>query len=320
MHVVVTGANGFIGRSIAMRLRERGDTVVGVDLTAAPERHVVAGDVSHPGKWQRSFAGADLVVHTAALVSNVPTLAEAWRVNVRGTRHVLDAAVLAKVPRLVHISSVRVFSDLGFPDGVTEDHPVRPDGNPYVDTRVASEQVALQSHAAGEIAVTVVRPGDVYGPGSRPWTVLPVEMIKKNRFLLPAMGRGVFSPVYVDDLLDGVLLASASPTAAGQVYTIGGAEAVSCREFFGHYYRMLGKRGPVVVPTGAALAAARVASTSARLLRQNTELNTVTVRYLCRTGTYSIAKAHSDLGYQPRVTLSSGMERTQAWLAEQGML
>ena len=320
MHVVVTGANGFIGRSLATRLRERGDTVVGVDLHVATEDQVVAGDVSNPGEWQRSFTGADLVVHTAALVSNVPTLAEAWRVNVRGTRNVLDAAVLAGVSRFVHISSVRVFSDLGFPDGVTEAHPVRPDGNPYVDTRVASEQVVLQAHAAGEIAVTIVRPGDVYGPGSRPWTVLPVELIKKNRFLLPAMGRGVFSPVYVDDLLDGVLLAADSPAAVGQVYTVGGAAAVTCREFFGHYYRMLGKHGPIVVPTGAALAAARAARTSARLLGLDTELNTVTVRYLCRTGTYSIAKAQSQLGYQPRVDLSVGMDRTRAWLTGRGLL
>ncbi len=80
---------------------------------------------------------------------------------------------------------------------------MRPDGHTYVDTKIASEQVVLQAHAAGEIECTVIRPGDVYGPGSRPWTVLPVDAIRQNRFFLPAMGRGIFSPVYVDNLLDG---------------------------------------------------------------------------------------------------------------------
>lgn len=320
MRVVVTGASGFIGRSIAARLRHGGDSVIGVDRQPSAVDQIVAGDVSVPGDWQRAFAGADLVVHTAALVSNAPTLADAWTVNVLGTRNVLDAAVRAGMPRFVHISSVRVFSDLDFPDGVTESHPVRPDGNPYVDTRVASEQAVLQAHAAGEMAVTVVRPGDVYGPGSRPWTVLPVEMIKKNRFLLPAMGNGVFSPVYIDDLVDGVLMASHSPAAEGQVYTIGGGVGVPCKEFFGHYYRMLGKRGPVVVPTAAALAAARAAGAPARLRGRDTELNSTTVRYLCRTGTYSIAKARNQFGYTPKIDLGAGMEHTRAWLAEQKLL
>ena len=72
---------------------------------------------------------------------------------------------------------------------MTEDHPIRPNGVPYVDTKVASEQVVLQAHAAGELACTVVRPGDVYGPGSRPWTFWPVEELARGRLLLPAMGE-----------------------------------------------------------------------------------------------------------------------------------
>lgn len=320
MRVIVTGANGFIGRTVAARLRQRGDAVYGVDLHASPTNAVAAGDICTPGAWRQSFEKAELVIHTAALVSNAPTLDDAWRVNVIGTRNVLDAAVAAGASRFVHISSVRAFSDLGFPDGVTEAHPVRPDGNPYVDTRVASEQVVLQAHAAREIAVTIVRPADVYGPGSRPWTVLPVEMIKMNTFALPAMGNGVFSPVFIDDLVDGVLLASDSTAAAGQVFTVGGGIGVRCKDFFGHYYRMLGKRGPVVLPTTAAILAARAASAAARLAQRDTELNATTVRYLCRTGTYSIAKARRELGFEPRVGLLDGMNRTRTWLAAQGLI
>ena len=95
--------------------------------------------------------------------------AAVWDVNVMGTRHALDAAVRAEAQRFVQLSSVLAFS-WDFPDGVDERHPVRPNGAPYVDTKVASEQVVLQAHAAGEIACTVIRPGDVWGPRSRPWT------------------------------------------------------------------------------------------------------------------------------------------------------
>lgn len=318
--VFITGANGFIGRALAAHLLERGDDVCGVDIRPDPSRGVVAGDISAAGDWQDAVAGADVVLHTAALVSNVPTLDEAWRVNTLGTRRVLDAAVAANVGRFVYVSSVRAFSDLGFPDGVTEEQPLRPDGNPYVDTRIATEQAVLQAHAAGEIPVTIVRPGDVYGPGSRPWTILPIEMIKANRFILPAMGKGIFSPVYIDDLVDGILRAAEVPDAAGQVFTLSGGVGVTCSEFFGHYYRMLGKRGPVVVPTRVAIGLAHGFETVSGLLRTSTEANPTSVRYLCRTGTYSIDKARRILGYDPKVDLDEGMRRVQGWLTEQGMV
>ncbi|MEB3370023.1 NAD-dependent epimerase/dehydratase family protein [Saccharopolyspora mangrovi] len=225
---------GFIGRALATRLRARGDVVRGVDFIADPSAQVVAGDISTPGTWQDHAADCDLVVHTAAVVSNAVDPDTCWRINVLGTRNVVEAAARGGARRLVHLSSVRAFSDLRFPDGVTEDHPVRPDGNPYVDTKIASEQVVLQAHGVREMPVTVIRPGDVYGPGSRPWTLIPLELIRANRFVLPAMGKGIFSPVYIDDLLDGLLLAAAHPQAAGQVFTISGGTEVRCREFFGH--------------------------------------------------------------------------------------
>ncbi len=320
MKVFITGASGFIGRTIAARLRARGDEVSGVDFVADTEANVVAGDITEPGAWQDHAQGCDLIIHTAAIVSNAEGMDAQWRVNTVGTRYALDAAVRGGATRFLYLSSVRAFSDTGFPDGVTEAWPVRPDGNPYVDTKIACEQVVLQAHAAGEIAVTIVRPGDVYGPGSRPWTIIPVQKIKQKQFVLPAMGNGIFSPVYVDDLVDGIILAAEHPDAAGQVFTISGGIGVPCKEFFGHYYRMLGKRGPVVVPTAAAVAATGAFATAAGLARQKTEINPISVRYFTRTGTYSIDKTRRVLGYEPKINLAEGMFRTQQWLAEKGRL
>jgi nucleoside-diphosphate-sugar epimerase len=319
MRVFVTGAGGFIARALTTELRAQGHTVTGMDLHADPAAEIVAGDITEPGSWPDS--PADLFLHTAAVVSNGVGLDEQWRVNVHGTRLALDAAVRAGATRFVHFSSIRAFSDLGFPDGVTEAHPVRPDGSPYVDTKIASEQVALQAHAAGEIAVTVVRPGDVYGPGSRPWTLMPLELIRKNQFLLPAMGRGIFSPVYIDDLVDGVLRAATTPDAAGQIFTLTGGAGVSCREFFAHYYRMLGKRGPLGLPTAVAVAVATAAGRApGRKAGAGAEFNAVSMRYFTRTGTYSIDKARRVLGYHPRVDLAEGMRRTEAWLRAQNLI
>jgi nucleoside-diphosphate-sugar epimerase len=320
MKLFVTGARGFIGQAVAKRWADSGGPTAGVDLADDPEREVIAGDITVRGSWERALTDAGVVIHTAALVSNAYDLDTSWRVNVLGTRNALEAAATAGVKRFVHISSVRAFSDLGFPAGVTERHPVRPDGNPYVDTKIASEQVALQAHAAGEIEVTIIRPGDVYGPGSRPWTLLPLEIIRSRRFLLPAMGRGVFSPVYVDDLVDGLLLAATRPEAAGHVFTIAGPSPVTTREFFSHYFRMLGRRGPICAPTSVAVGAARLVGAAERLRGERTEINAASMLYLARPGGYSIEKARRLLGYEPTVDLDEGMRRTEAWLREQSLL
>jgi nucleoside-diphosphate-sugar epimerase len=314
--VFVTGAAGFIGSALVRGCRLAGMTAAGVDRVAPTgDPELVAGDTLEPARWQHALAGVDVVVHTAAVVSNAVDLDEQWRVNVLGTRRVLQAAAAAGVRRFVHLSSVRAFSDLGFPDGVTEDHPVRPDGNPYVDTKIAGEQVVLQAHAAGELETVVIRPADVYGPGSQPWVVKPLDLMASGQFLLPAMGRGVFSPLHVDDLVRGLLLAIEHPAAAGQVITLTGPRPVSTREYFGALARAAGRRGPVLVlPTVVGVGLAAVADRVNRARGRRNEVNPGTVRYLSRTGSYSGEKARRVLGYRPEVDLDQGMAQVADWL------
>jgi nucleoside-diphosphate-sugar epimerase len=306
VRVFITGADGFIGGALAERLRADGHEVAGVDLAD--------GDIAVPGPWQRRARGCDLAVHTAAFVSLRDEPEAAWRANVLGTRHALDAAVTGGAKRFVHLSSIVVFGNR-FPDGVSERHPVHPNGVPYVDTKIASEQVVLAAHAAGEIECAVVRPGDVYGPRSRPWAVLPVEEMKANRLVLPARGRGIHSPVYVDDVVEGIRLAATSPAAAGQIFTITGAEAVQTRDFFEHYARLLGKS----VRTAPTPVVAALAAVAGRLSR-GSEVTPAAVRYMTRTGGYSIEKARTLLGYEPAVELEEGMRRTADWLRAEGLV
>jgi nucleoside-diphosphate-sugar epimerase len=318
--VCITGASGFIGRSLAERWRTQGAEVTGVDRVADPGHGVVEGDISRPGPWQQAAEGCDVVVHTAALVGMPTDVSAFWDVNVRGTRLALEAARDGGASRFVHLSSVVTFG-FDFPDGVDERWPVKTVGVAYVDTKVASEQVVLQAHAAGEVAATVIRPGDVYGPGSRPWTVLPIELLKRRQFALPAWGRGIHSPIFVDDLVEGIVSAASAETAAGQVVTLSGGVGVQTRAFFGHYVRMLGRARVPVVPTAVALAGAWARDRAARLRGTPNELTPSGVRYLAlRRGTYGISKARELLDWSPAVGLDEGMERTEAWLRERGLI
>jgi len=317
--VFITGALGFVGRALAARYRALGAQTCGLDVRADAEWDVIAGDVSKPETWQEHVRGCDLVIHTAAIVTNNVTREEAWRVNVLGTRRVLDVSVCAGTRRFVHLSSLAAMRFL-LDDGADEAAPVMPTGNPYVDTKIASEQVVLAAHAAGEIPCAILRPADIYGPGSRPWTIIPVQMIKKGLFLLPAHGQGIFRAIYIDDLVNGVMLAAEKDEGVGQIFILGGEKKLTCETFFGHYYRMLGKGNPRTMSSSSAIAIAETGRIIFKLLGKPTELGRGAMEMLSKKNTVSNEKAHRLLDWHQEVDLDEGMRRTEAWLRAEGML
>lgn len=313
---VVTGNHGFIGGRAATALREDGWEVRGIDLVGGPD--TTPGDIRSRGAWESALDGADLVVHAAAVVEESGDRALFERVNVTGTRNVLEAAADAGVARAVHLSSIVVFGDR-FPDGVDETAPVRMTGNPYTDTKVAAEHQALAVAAARDIEVAIVRPGDVYGPGSRPWTVRPLELLQAPVFPLPAYGRGILSPIYVDDLVAAILVMATHPDAAGEIVTFTGGRGVTTREFFSYYAAETGTR---LVPVPTAPVRLGTAAVSRILAAAGTEppVAPETIEYLTHPGTYAIRKAARLFGWEPSVDLDEGMRRTIAWARAGGLL
>lgn len=319
--VFVTGANGFIGRALMTRYRALGVEVGGMDASPDPAWNVVGGDVAQSGAWQAHAAGADLVINTAAVVSNTAAQESYWRISVNGVRKALDAAVAGGARRFVQVSSCAAFGKK-YPPDVDETFPVAAaTGRNYDDAKGGSEHPALAAHAAGEIACTIVRPGDVYGPGSRPWVLIPLQAIVEGTFLLPARGKGILSPVYIDDLVDGIMLAAGQACAAGQIFTLTGGVGVSCDEFFAHHWRWAGKPGrPRAYSTPTVASLARVAGWARRLTGGKSEVGPEALAVLTKPATFSIEKARRLLGYEPHVDLTEGMRRTEAWLAETGRM
>jgi nucleoside-diphosphate-sugar epimerase len=318
MSVFVTGAAGFIGRALVDRYRALGSDVRGVDLQPAGEG-IVQGDITQPGDWQRHAEGCELVVHTAALVGMYSSPHGFWEANVVAPRLVLDAAIAAGARRFVHLSSIVTFG-FAFEGEVDERSPVRPNGVPYVDTKIASEQVVLAAHGNAEIECTIVRPGDVYGPRSRPWTLEPIRLLRSKQLVLPAGGRGKHSPVFVDDLVEGIVRAGAAQQAVGRIFILTGAEHPTIGEFVRYYSDMLGLPPVRTAPTPAVRTVARALDTAARLRGQRAEATPAAIDYFTRRGTYSIARARQVLGYEPVHDLAAGMRVTESWLRSEGLL
>ncbi|WP_420456885.1 NAD-dependent epimerase/dehydratase family protein [Rubrivirga sp.] len=317
MRAVVTGASGFLGSAFARALVADGADVLGLDLVPGPaEWETLVADLARPGDWTRRVEGADLVVHAAARVGEVGTRAQFRAQTVEATRRVVASA--AGAGRLVHLSSV-VVHGRHFPDPCPEEHPPQPTGNPYTDAKIAAEHAVLQAVAAGRVRATVIRPGDVYGPGSRQWTVRAVEMLRAGTFALVDGDRGVLSPTFVDDVVAGGLRAARHPAGLGEVFHVTGGEGVSPRVFFGHYARMLGVRLRSVPPSVARVAAPVVAG-AFRLVGKAPPLSGRTLEYVTHSGTYAIDKAARVLGWRPAVSLDDGMARTEAWLRAEGQI
>lgn len=316
----MTGAGGFIGLALCRRLAGDGRAVVGLDVDGhARERVEAAGarfqpcDVTDPDALGRALGGAGLVVHAAARVSEWGAMEEFVEVNVRGTRNVLDAAQRAGAWRVVCLSSVASWGYEFRRDVAEHDHP-RPAGIPYVDTKGAADALARRRGA------TVVRTGDVYGPGSVPWAVRPLELIRRGRLRLPAQGKGLMTPVYVDDLVDCVIRALTLPAGERGAFTAWDGRAVTTAEFFGHYARMLGRDGVPTAPAPLLGAAGAAAELVARLRRRPPPFGRAGVVFLSRRAVYPNTRAREALAWEPAVGLEEGMRRTAAWFRAEGML
>lgn len=316
--VAVTGAAGFIGSAVCRGLAAAGASVVGIEVVPEHEEQLRSAgvepriaDVSNRSSIAEALEDAELVVHTAACVREWGTMEEFMRVNVEGTANVLDAAESAGAERVVHVSSVVVY---GYEDERHQDESAfrRNVGVPYIDTKSASDGIAARRGAV------TVRPGDVYGPGSMPWLVRPVELMASRQLLLPGKGDGTMLPAYVDGVAESILLALRRGTP-GQAYAVWDGQGIA----FSEYYRLLAEaldlREPRKLPKPLLFAAAGATEAVARLRGKPPAFGRHGVTFLDRRGSASNQRARDELGWSPGVELPEGIRRSAEWIRAEGI-
>lgn len=317
MHIAITGIGGFIGRRMTERAVAMGWSVSGMDISAAGAQaareagaEVTVGDINDRFVLEQAFAGADAVFHTAAVVAEDGPRALYERINNLGTKNSCEVAWAMHVKRFVHLSSVMVYG-FEYPADISEDGPFAHNGNIYNETKRTSERVALSFNTEG-FAVTVVRPGDVYGFGSVPWVNRPIDMLKAGQMILPTVeGRcGVINHVHVDNLIDGMLLALEKDSGGG-VFNITDDAIASSDEFFGYYATMLGCKQPKTVPAKLALPVLKTAEAVLPRLGVPLPFKADGVRFLSRRNKVSCERAKQQLGYHPKINLKEGMRQLE---------
>lgn len=313
----VTGAGGFIGSAVCRALAEEGAAeVIGLEVsTELGERVRAAGaeprvaDVSVRAATADALRDAELVVHTAAYVREWGQMREFIRVNVEGTANVLDGAEAAGAERVIHLSSVVVY---GYESEREQDESAfhRAVGIPYIDTKSASDRLAARRGAV------IIRPGDVYGPGSMPWVVRPAELMRSGRMALPGRGDGTMLPVYIDDLVTAIR-AALRRGEPGRAYTVWDGTPVSFYEYFTRLAEVCGGRPPRRLPRPILHALAAATEAIARRRGRAPAFGRHGITFTDRRGTASNLRAREELGWEPRVDLEEGLRRSGEWLASE---
>lgn len=249
----------------------------------------------------------------AAHLSVRADAAEYRRVNVEAVRGLLEACERSGVKRVVHCSTVGVFGRIARPPA-DEETACRPE-IPYEKTKLEGERLALEVHRAGRVAVTVIRPVWVYGPGCARTEKL-FRSIGRGRFLMAGDGRSMRHCVYIRDLIDAFDLAAVSESASGRVMIVGDEEAVPVRHLLAEIAALSGAAIPRSLPLGALYALALAAEGGFRLLSREPPISRRSLKFFTGNTSFRIERAKELLGFRPTYTLSAGLAETYGFLRD----
>ena len=318
--MLVSGGTGFVGSQLVHSLIARGERVKAlvrktseVTTLQMMGAELVVGDLQNLESLNLAMGGCDVVFHLAAAPDYAPEKV-AWSINHLGAVNMLEAALKQKVQRFVHCSTVGV---IGFADEspLTESTPYDPSPcSAYAQSKCEGEKMALAYYRKG-LAVTVLRPSQIYGPRSTGTMGLAFIQSRKGSLPLIEGGKALLQPIHVHDLTDALLLAGETDEAVGEVYNIAGDTILSLKELFTLIADAYGVDPPKRNLSGRTLwALAYLMEMKNRIFGGSPPLIT-RFRVQCATKNmiYDISKAQEELGFKPRIELKEGIRRTAEW-------
>jgi nucleoside-diphosphate-sugar epimerase len=328
MKAMVTGGAGFLAGHLIDKLLEAGQTVRTLDLASAPTAElarrgveVVKGDLRDAEAVARSCAGMDTVFHVAALAAPFGPRELFWGINVTGTDNVIAGCKKAGVKRLVHVSSPSAVFDGADHVNADESLPYpKKFLSHYCETKAVSEQRALAANGPALVTVAL-RPHAIWGPRDHNLWPRIIERARAGKMVQVGDGKNEITGLYVENGADALMLASQAPAekVAGKVYFINDGVAVNLWDFIRRVLLALDIPGPkrqISYRTAYALGAVQEFLWSALHLQGEPTITRYTASELAKSHTYVIARARADLGYNPRIGLEQGLEKTIAWFKE----
>lgn len=322
MKVLVTGANGFVGRNVVASFLRDGHEVRALvrprtaleGLPWADAVEVARADLRVARDLADACAGVDAVVHIAARMGGSES--QQFETTVAGTERLLEALRGSGAARVVLASSFAVYDWSAVEGRLTEDSPVVQEGlvrrGPYTVAKVWQERVARRMAAEAPWDLTVLRPGFVWGRGH----VVLSGMGQRYGRLYVVFGRSTLLPLtYVENCAEAFVAATVDDAAAGETFNVIDDELVTARRYTAEYVRRTGASGPLVsLPYGLALALSRLGSAlGVRVFGEGADLPDVLVpaRFEAQFKPLEFPndKIRARLGWRPRLDFAQALER-----------
>ncbi len=319
---LVTGASGFIGSHLVSRCLREQFRVKALVRSGNPAIanlqkqgvEVIEGDIRDFEAVKKAVSGSDIVFHAAALTSDWGPMKDFTDINIGGTRNVCEAALECKPGRLVHISSFEAFNHAGL-DRIDERTPYSVRSHSYADTKIAGSETVKEYIAKG-LSASIVYPVWVYGPGDR--TLFPnmADILRSNLFFYWRQ-RARMSLVYIDNLVDLLMLAATQPQAAGEDFLACDGVDMTFEEFCERLAKEVNAAVPFIyLPFELVylLAGTMEAAFTIMNLPKRPMLTREAVTLLASRAFVDTAKARTTLGWTPAVSQEEGFRKTIDWL------
>jgi len=322
MRAFITGASGFVGTHLVKKLLKNNWSVRILihknSIHDSKNCEVFVGDISEKNVLEDALRDVDVLFHlAAALGGSLIHKNEFFRINAAGTQNVLDTAFNAGVKKAVHFSSAGVLGAVKNNNVADEVYPANPI-SAYDQSKFEGEKIAL-NHAKEGKPVFVIRPGWVYGPGDRR-TFKLIRAIARKKFVLVTRGLKHQTPVFIDDLLQGVLLC-VERGRFGEIYNIAGDEVLSVRQMVENIAAATDSTIPkLTLPLFPMKVAAWKLEKAFRLFKKEAPLTTGKLAFFIHPKPLSIQKAARELGFVPQTLFQKGIAQTVNWYREQGWL
>jgi nucleoside-diphosphate-sugar epimerase len=327
MKILVTGGTGFTGKALVKRLLDEGHQVVALDYKEGHKTdelrswgaEVVIGSVTDKEVVANAMAGVEVVQHLAAAFRELDVPNSYYHeVNVGGTRVVLEAAVAEGVDKLVYCSTCGVHGNVENPPA-TEEAPINA-ADYYQQTKYEAEPIVKEFQTKG-LPTVILRPAAIYGPGDPERFYMIFRHVASGRFPMFGKGRTLYHPLYIDNLVDALVLAMAPGKGDGEEFLIADENYLSIEELVTRVGKAMGVNVNIRhFPMGPLIVAGHVCEKVCKPLRINPPIFPRRVDWYRQNRAFSIDKAKRLLGYQPAVDIDEGLRKTYEWYRDEGLL
>ncbi|MCY1268312.1 N-acetyl-alpha-D-glucosaminyl-diphospho-ditrans,octacis-undecaprenol 4-epimerase [compost metagenome] len=311
---LVSGATGFIGKRLYLKLFDEGEAVRALtrQATTTASDYQYVGDLSEPIILETACTGVDTIFHCAGyahtFASSASNEAEKhWLINYEGTRNLLEAAGRMGVKRFVFLSSVKAMGDPGNAC-IDETHPGEP-VTAYGKSKRAAEEAVLEAGKRYGMHVTNLRLAMVYGAGGRGNLERMARFVRSGYFPpLPETGNRR-SLVHIDDVIRVMRLVAKEPHAAGKTYIIANSHAPSGRELYDALRSACGlPQKAWSVPAWSLKTLGYAGDYLERALGKRSMISSEVVDRLLSSACYSSSLIEQELGWRATVSLEDGLK------------